>query len=531
MEAATVRAYSPPRQGTAAVARPPRLSQNVPMSSDPPAASIRFATRADALGIAEMSRDFIEHGLGWSWTRERILQQPAPSRHQRHRRRARSRPRRLRDHEVRRRGSAPAAARGQAVASALRRRQRAGRVARALGAGRRRRPHHARGARQQRRRARLLLVASATRRRSCCPATTAVARRACGWSRPSACREPARCERRLRAARRCSRSRRRWPRRSRLRRVPIDARPLPLAAKRVAGERRRMRGLAARAGLRALGRGATTCAAFESFLHAGTVFNVATADAERGRDAVVQSWAEIVEGRTDRTALAAGHRRRSAASRTIAVSRGPYILQTMQGRRASVYRVGMFQTVWVRDANDAVWRVLFDGSATPRSRSTIALPPTAGSRTSRCRTARSADGRSGADHAALEHAAVGAAVGGIEPPGCRAAAARRWRGRAPRWRGRATRAAPRPGRSAVARRLRRAGGSGPLLAASENWLTALASARCSSAACRSMPAGSRARSALPSADEAGLDRGQARFELRRVRRADASTAAISPAPW
>ena len=50
-----------------------RLSQNAPMSSAPPAASIRFATRADALGIAEMSRDFIEHGLGWSWTRERIL--------------------------------------------------------------------------------------------------------------------------------------------------------------------------------------------------------------------------------------------------------------------------------------------------------------------------------------------------------------------------------------------------------------------------------------------------------------------------
>ena len=87
------------------------------MSSAQPAASIRFATRADALGIAEMSRDFIEHGLGWSWTRERDPAQPAPSRHQRHRRRARGRPRRLRDHEIRRRGSAPAAARRQAGAS------------------------------------------------------------------------------------------------------------------------------------------------------------------------------------------------------------------------------------------------------------------------------------------------------------------------------------------------------------------------------------------------------------------------------
>ena len=47
------------------------LSQNAAMV--PPTATIRFAMREDALGIAEMSRDFIEHGLGWSWTRERIL--------------------------------------------------------------------------------------------------------------------------------------------------------------------------------------------------------------------------------------------------------------------------------------------------------------------------------------------------------------------------------------------------------------------------------------------------------------------------
>ena len=51
----------------------PALSQNEPMDSDAPADSIRFATRDDALAIAEMSRDHIEQGLGWSWTRERIL--------------------------------------------------------------------------------------------------------------------------------------------------------------------------------------------------------------------------------------------------------------------------------------------------------------------------------------------------------------------------------------------------------------------------------------------------------------------------
>ena len=42
------------------------------MSSDPTSMSIRFANRADALAIAEMSRDLIEKGLGWSWTKERV---------------------------------------------------------------------------------------------------------------------------------------------------------------------------------------------------------------------------------------------------------------------------------------------------------------------------------------------------------------------------------------------------------------------------------------------------------------------------
>ena len=39
------------------------------------AGSITFelAAEADALGIARMSRDLIETGLGWSWTAARVL--------------------------------------------------------------------------------------------------------------------------------------------------------------------------------------------------------------------------------------------------------------------------------------------------------------------------------------------------------------------------------------------------------------------------------------------------------------------------
>lgn len=34
--------------------------------------AVRLATRADAAGIAAMSRDYIEHGLPWSWTANRV---------------------------------------------------------------------------------------------------------------------------------------------------------------------------------------------------------------------------------------------------------------------------------------------------------------------------------------------------------------------------------------------------------------------------------------------------------------------------
>ncbi len=36
------------------------------------APTIRFGTPRDAAPIAEMSRDYIEHGLGWSWTPARV---------------------------------------------------------------------------------------------------------------------------------------------------------------------------------------------------------------------------------------------------------------------------------------------------------------------------------------------------------------------------------------------------------------------------------------------------------------------------
>ena len=39
----------------------------------PPSCTLRLASRDDALMIAQLSRDRIEQGLGWSWTTPRVL--------------------------------------------------------------------------------------------------------------------------------------------------------------------------------------------------------------------------------------------------------------------------------------------------------------------------------------------------------------------------------------------------------------------------------------------------------------------------
>ncbi len=142
---------------------------------------------------------------------------------------------------------------------------------------------------------------------------------------------------------------------------PIDAAPLPFADKRLPASAEECavwkRELAFARSVEA-----HDDSAFAAFLHPGTVFAAGTPEAERGRDAIVKSWAEIVDGRT----IALRWRPGIVAiggEPAIAVSRGTFILQRMAGGVPS-FRVGMFQTVWVRDAKDGVWRVLFDGSAT-----------------------------------------------------------------------------------------------------------------------------------------------------------------------
>ena|ERR1019366_7093028 len=101
--------------------------------------------------------------------------------------------------------------------------------------------------------------------------------------------------------------------------------------------------------------------AWASHLHPGVIFNVGTADADRGRDEVVKVWLGI-SGRKNVVLRWRPGVVMIGGDPNIAVSLGPYVFQ---GRKEGVdkFEVGFYQTVWVRQENDGVWRVLFDGDA------------------------------------------------------------------------------------------------------------------------------------------------------------------------
>lgn len=147
-------------------------------------------------------------------------------------------------------------------------------------------------------------------------------------------------------------------------RAPVDAGALPPGTKRLAASTeectvwRRERSFAASVE-------AHDARAFESHLHPGALFNAGSVEPARGSGAVAQSWAEIVEGKAVVLRWRPGivH---IGGDPAVAVSRGPWIMQTTRDG-AAVVNVGFFQSVWVRDAKDGTWRILFDaGASTPK---------------------------------------------------------------------------------------------------------------------------------------------------------------------
>jgi len=104
-------------------------------------------------------------------------------------------------------------------------------------------------------------------------------------------------------------------------------------------------------------------AAFAAHLHPGAVFGAKSPRPDRGRDAIVASWAGIVAGERLKLSwypamIAIG------GEGDIAYSSGPALYENPASDAEQRYSIGGFQSVWHKDA-DGVWRVLFDDGVRP----------------------------------------------------------------------------------------------------------------------------------------------------------------------
>jgi ketosteroid isomerase-like protein len=103
--------------------------------------------------------------------------------------------------------------------------------------------------------------------------------------------------------------------------------------------------------------------AFSEHLAPGAVFLNGRPPHFEGNAAVIAGWDDIVKGeslllRWHPEYVAVGGDGRTA------VSRGPFTMEDPDVNAAARFRIGVFQSVWILDA-DGSWRVMFDGGGPP----------------------------------------------------------------------------------------------------------------------------------------------------------------------
>jgi ketosteroid isomerase-like protein len=101
-------------------------------------------------------------------------------------------------------------------------------------------------------------------------------------------------------------------------------------------------------------------AAFAEHISPGAVFDAGTAQPVRGRDAIVARWEPLIAGRGTELRWRAGFVS-IGENADVAISRGPLETRTRGADGRVVFRVGLYQSVWVRDGAGAPWLVLYQG--------------------------------------------------------------------------------------------------------------------------------------------------------------------------
>jgi ketosteroid isomerase-like protein len=98
--------------------------------------------------------------------------------------------------------------------------------------------------------------------------------------------------------------------------------------------------------------------AFATHINEGAVFSAKRPVPLRGRDAILERWAHLIDGTAVKlwwypTAVAIG------GAGDVAYSSGPALYESTDPKDPQPYSIGGFQSVWHKDA-DGTWRVLFD---------------------------------------------------------------------------------------------------------------------------------------------------------------------------
>lgn len=104
--------------------------------------------------------------------------------------------------------------------------------------------------------------------------------------------------------------------------------------------------------------------AFASHVHPDAVFEAATANPVRGRDAVVEGWAPLFAGK-DVVLVWRPRFVSIGGDPNVAMSRGPVMITDNRPEAKAHWRINTFASVWVRANAHAPWMVLFDGGGPP----------------------------------------------------------------------------------------------------------------------------------------------------------------------
>jgi ketosteroid isomerase-like protein len=103
--------------------------------------------------------------------------------------------------------------------------------------------------------------------------------------------------------------------------------------------------------------------AFAEHVHANATFAAASPHPQRGKAAVLEAWAGIIDGKDVKLEWRPEYV--SIGGDGVAISRGPYAFTAKDKEGKTRYGIGHFVSVWMRKNESSPWLVVLDGGGPP----------------------------------------------------------------------------------------------------------------------------------------------------------------------